>query len=166
MRVIDEKLATDVVEGLCDRLKAQTAEDRILVKHLGRYLEFKKRPDKQRFYTKLIKFSTNLHLNSSELAQTATVECYAFRFVGVFNDIYSWDRKWKVYQETPTDGAHPFSAIYTLAQDMGLPYLTCKRLLYPYCRELEVMLQRSGEEMGDASDSTLRSDTEIYIKVP
>ena len=94
----------------------------------------------------------------------AALESCAFRFMGVLNDIYSWDREWKVYQEDPTDGARPFSAVYILAQETGLSFPACKRLLYSYCRELEIVLKQSGKELEQQNKGTLRPDVAKYIK--
>lgn len=117
-----------------------------------------------RFYSALIRYGAKLHLSPSELAQTAALESCAFRFMGVLNDIYSWDREWKVYKEDPTDGARPFSAVYILAQETGLSFAACKRLLYSYCRELEIVLKLSAEEIELENGATLRPDMAKYIK--
>jgi aristolochene synthase len=77
------------------------------------------------------------------------------------NDIYSWEREWKVHQANQTDGAHPVSAIYIFANETGLPYTACKRLMYSYCRELEVALKQSNDEICTKS---LTQELEMYIK--
>lgn len=41
MRSIDEVLANDVIEGFCALLQGQTTENRLTVKHLGPYLEYR-----------------------------------------------------------------------------------------------------------------------------
>jgi aristolochene synthase len=117
-----------------------------------------------RFYSALIRYGAKLHLSPSELAQTAALESCAFRFMGVLNDIYSWDREWKVYQENPTDGARPFSAVYILSQETDLSFAACKRLLYSYCRELEIVLEKSTEEIERQNGGTLKPDMAKYIK--
>jgi aristolochene synthase len=83
--------------------------------------------------------------------------------MGVINDIYSWDREWKVYQENPIDGARPFSAIYILSQETGLPYSACRRMMYHYCRELETVLQQSGDDIRSAS-AEVTPDMKKYIR--
>jgi aristolochene synthase len=84
--------------------------------------------------------------------------------MGMLNDIYSWDREWKIYQEDPTDGAQPFSAVYILAQETGLSFAACKRLLHSYCRELEIVLKQTTEEIERQNVGTLRPDMSKYIK--
>lgn len=80
------------------------------------------------------------------------------------NDIYSWEREWKVYQTNPTDGALPFSAVYILANEAGLPFKACKRLLYNYCRELEVVLKDFRDEVLHDNTSSSTCELEAYIK--
>lgn len=116
-----------------------------------------------RFYTALIRFGARLHLSPEELARVATLESCAFRFVGALNDIYSWDREWKVYQANPSDGARPFSAIYILAQETGLPYPACKRLMYAYCREVEHSFKDAEREISKQDGSTLRPEVQRYV---
>jgi len=84
--------------------------------------------------------------------------------MGVLNDIHSWDRESKVYQANPTDGARPFSAIYILAQETGLSYTACKRLMYSYCRELEIVFKQSSEDLRQESGGALRPDLDKYTK--
>ena len=116
------------------------------------------------FYTALIRFGADLHLHPAELAQTAAIESCAFRFVGVLNDIYSWDRESKVYQVNPTDGSRPFSSIYILSQETGLSYTACKRLMYAYCRELEIVIKQSSEDLRQEHGGTLRPEMDKYTK--
>ncbi|KAJ5159834.1 uncharacterized protein N7482_006838 [Penicillium canariense] len=164
MRGMDEVLTNDLVEGFCTLLQAQTAPGRSSVQHLGPYLEAREVDVGRPFYTALIRYGAKLHLDPTELAHTAPLESCAFRFMGVINDIYSWDREWKVYQESPTDGARPFSAVYILARETSLPYAACKRLLYSYCRELELVLEQSREEIQQQNGGTLRPEMANYIK--
>ncbi|KAJ5370984.1 uncharacterized protein N7496_007076 [Penicillium cataractarum] len=164
IRNTDEILANDFIKGFCTLLRAQTAEERLTVAHLGPYLTAREVDVGRTFYAALIRYGAKLHLSSAELAQTTALESYAFRFMGVLNDIYSWDREWKVYQEDPTDGTRPFSAVYILAQETGLSFEACKRLLYSYCRELELLLKQSGEEIKRQNGDTLRPDMAKYIK--
>ena len=103
-------------------------------------------------------------MSPSELQQTSALESTAFRFMGVLNDVYSWDKEWKAYQEHSTDGAQLFSAVYVLAQETGLPYPACKRLMYKYCRELELVLKKSAAEIRESAGGTLRPEMEKYIK--
>lgn len=117
-----------------------------------------------RYYTALIRFGAKLYLTTPELKKTAALESTAFRHVSVMNDIYSWEREWKVYQANPTDGARPLSAIYILANETGLPYTACKRLMYSYCRELEVALKQSTNEIRHNNMESWTHDLEMYIK--
>ena len=41
MRSIDEVLASDVNEGFCALIQGQTTADRLKVKHLGPYLDYR-----------------------------------------------------------------------------------------------------------------------------
>ncbi|KAJ6102420.1 hypothetical protein N7486_004847, partial [Penicillium sp. IBT 16267x] len=164
MRTADEALTSDLVEGFVTLLQTQTAPERTTIKHLGPYLELREIDVGRPFYTALIRFGANLHISPSELQQTSALESTAFRFIGVLNDVYSWDKEWKAYQEHSTDGAQPFSAIHVLAQETGLPYPACKRLMYNYCRELELVLKQSAEKIRKSADDTLRSEMEKYIK--
>ncbi|KAF3384654.1 Aristolochene synthase [Penicillium rolfsii] len=164
MRSIDEVLTNDLVEGFCTLLRAMTAQERLSIAHLGPYLAAREVDVGRPFYSALIRYGAKLHLSSSELAQTAALESCAFRFMGVLNDVYSWDREWKVYQEDPTDGAQPFSAVYILAKETELSFAACKRLLYSYCRELEIILKQSAEEIERQNEGTLRPDMAKYIK--
>ncbi|KAJ5546148.1 hypothetical protein N7494_003733, partial [Penicillium frequentans] len=164
MRTIDEALASVLVEGFCTLLQMQTAPERTIIKHLGPYLERREIDVGRSFYTALIRFGANLHLSPSELQQTSALESTAFRFMGVLNDVFSWDKEWKAYQEHSTDGAQPFSAVHVLAQETGLPYPACKRLMYSYCRELELVLAQSAAEIRESAGGTLRPEMEKYVK--
>lgn len=112
------------------------------------------------FYPTLIRFGADLHLTSAELEQVAPLESHALRFFGVFNDIYSWEKEWKAYQEHKTDGAYPFSAIYVLAQETGLSYSACKRMMLVYCRELELAFKECEEKI---RQQNLRPEMIKYI---
>ena len=116
------------------------------------------------FYPALIRFGANLHLSDSELQKSSQVESIAFRQMGVLNDVYSWEKEWKTYQSNLTVGSQPFSAVYVLAQETGLPYSACKRLLLRYCRELESVFEESVEDIRQGSNGTLRLEFEGYIK--
>ncbi|KAJ5656519.1 hypothetical protein N7507_008469, partial [Penicillium longicatenatum] len=164
MRAIDEILTSDLVDGFCTLLQMQTAPERTATKHLGPYLERREIDFGRPFYTTLIRFGANLHITPSELHDTSALESTAFRFMGVLNDVYSWDKEWKAYQEHLTDGAQPFSAVQVLAQETGLPYPACKRLMYHYCRELELVLKQSAAEIRESAGGALRPEMEKYIK--
>ncbi|CEJ58436.1 hypothetical protein PMG11_07091 [Penicillium brasilianum] len=164
IREIDEILGKDLIEAFCTLLRAQTAQERLTIVHLAPYLAAREVDVGRTFYAALIRYGAKLHLSPAELAQTAALESHAFRFMGVLNDIYSWDREWKVYQEDPTDGARPFSAVYILAEETGLSFAACKRLFYSYCRELELLLKQSGEEIKRQNGDALRPEMEMYIK--
>jgi aristolochene synthase len=92
------------------------------------------------------------------------MESTAFRHVSVMNDIYSWEREWRVFQTNPTDGAQAFSAIYILANETGLPYSACKRLLYRYCRESELVLKQSAYKIRHDNTRASAPELEVYIK--
>ncbi|KAJ5832777.1 hypothetical protein N7474_001088, partial [Penicillium riverlandense] len=163
MHSMDDLLVHDLIQGFCTLLRAQTATERRSIRHLGPYLGAREVDVGRPFYTALMRFGANLHLTPTELSRAADLETSAFRFMGVLNDIYSWNREWRVYQENPIDGARPFSAIYILSQETGLPYAACKRLMYSYCRELEIVLKQSGDDIRSAS-AELTPDMEKYIK--
>ncbi|KAJ5496411.1 hypothetical protein N7463_008398 [Penicillium fimorum] len=161
MRSMDAILANDVAQGFCQLLQAQTSQERSTIKTLGLYLKFREIDVGRPLYTALIRFGAKLYLTTTELKKTTALESIAFRHVSAMNDIYSWEREWKVYQANPTDGAQPFSAIYIFANETGLPYTACKRLMYSYCRELELAFKHSSYEIGTESP---RHELESYIK--
>ncbi|KAJ5250893.1 hypothetical protein N7489_001303 [Penicillium chrysogenum] len=164
MRSMDEVLANDVAQGFCQLLQAQTARERTSITTLGSYLESRESDVGRPFYSALIRFSARLYLTTAELDKTAPLASIAFRHVSVMNDIYSWEKEWKVYQANPTDGARPFSAIYIFANETGLPYTACKRLMYSYCRELELAFKQSSDEIRHNSLASLTHELEMYIK--
>ncbi|KAJ5491838.1 hypothetical protein N7453_009935 [Penicillium expansum] len=164
MRSVDEVLANDVTQGFCQLLQAQTSQERTTIKTLGSYLKSREIDMGRTLYTALIRFGAKLDLTTVELEKTAALESTAFRHVGVMNDIYSWEREWNVYQANLADGAQPFSAIYILANETGLPYAACKRLMYSYCRELELALKQSTDEIRHNSMDSLTHKLEMYIK--
>ncbi|KAJ5951832.1 uncharacterized protein N7479_010245 [Penicillium vulpinum] len=164
MRSMDEVLANDVAQGFCQLLQAQTSQERTTIKTLGSYLKFREIDVGRPLYTALIRFGAKLYFTSAELKKTATLESIAFRHFSVINDIYSWEREWRIYQANPTDGAQPFSAIYILANETGLSYTACKRLMYSYCRELELTLKQSHDEIRHNSTEGLTHELEMYSK--
>ncbi|KAF9244405.1 hypothetical protein DTO013E5_5954 [Penicillium roqueforti] len=164
MRSMDEVLANDVAQGFCQLLQAQTSQERTTANTLGSYLKFRETDVGKTLYTALIRFGAKLDLTPTALENTAALESTAFRHVSVMNDIYSWEREWKVYQENPTDGAQPFSAIYILANETGLPYTACRRLMYSYCRELELVFKQSSVEIRHNTMEGLTHELEMYIK--
>lgn len=103
-------------------------------------------------------------MTAVELEQTAPLESYTFRFFGVFNDVYSWDREWKSHYENKTDGSYPFSAIFILAQETGLSYPACQRMMLVYCRELEIAFKKVDQEIRNNIDQSLRPEMVKYIK--
>lgn len=114
-----------------------------------------------RFYCALLRFGAAIHLPPEELKIVEGIERNAFRHVGVLNDIYSWDREWKVHQREQNEGSLPFSAVHVLAKETRLSYPSCKRLLYMYCRELELAHEDMVREI---RDKNLMSETlEKYI---
>ncbi|EKV11136.1 hypothetical protein PDIG_47830 [Penicillium digitatum PHI26] len=164
MRSMDEVLAYDVAQGFCQLLQAQTSQERTKIETLGSYLKFREIDVDRPLYTALIRFGTKLDLTTAELEKTAALESTAFRHASVMNDIYSWEREWKAYQANPADGARLVSAIYILANETGLPHSACKRLMYSYCRELELALKQSTDEMRHKSMGSLTPELEMYIK--
>ncbi|KAJ5782243.1 hypothetical protein N7457_004017 [Penicillium paradoxum] len=164
MQKIDEVLANDVTQGFCQLLQAQTSKERTSIKTLGLYLKFREIDVGRPLYTALLRFGAKLHLTTAELEKSAALESTAFRHVGVMNDIYSWNREWKVYQENPTDGAQPLSAVYILANETGLPFEACKRLLYSYCRELELVLENTGDEIRHDNTKSSSRELETYTR--
>ncbi|OQD86483.1 hypothetical protein PENANT_c007G00831 [Penicillium antarcticum] len=75
-----------------------------------------------------------------------------------------WEREWKMHQENPTDGSRPLSAIYILANETGLPFTACKRLMYSYCRELELIIKHTGDELQADSVSKWTPEMDMYFK--
>ncbi|KAJ5740211.1 hypothetical protein N7493_000083 [Penicillium malachiteum] len=144
LRDIDETLSNDLIEGFCALLRAQTAPERASTKHLGPYLEFREEDAGRPFYTALMRFGGNLHLTNTELTQLSELESSAFRFMGVLNDVYSWDKEWRAYQSNLTDGSRPFSAVY--------------------CRELELVFEESAHKIRQGSQGLPRPEVEKYIK--
>jgi aristolochene synthase len=110
-----------------------------------------------------MRFGAKLHLTEDQLAKTKSLESTAFRHVSVINDIYSWEREWKVSQASPSDGAQPFSAVSILAKETGLPFPACKRLLYSYCRELEIVFKETGHKIRNDSSTNLTPELEKYL---
>ncbi|KAJ5312853.1 hypothetical protein N7508_003683 [Penicillium antarcticum] len=157
MRNIDEGLAGDAAQGFCQLLQAQTSQERSSIQTLGSYLKFREidagKP-----------FGANLRLNPAELERLSALESASFRHMGVINDIYSWEREWKMHQENPTDGSRPLSAIYILANETGLPFTACKRLMYSYCRELELIIKHTGDELQADSVSKWTPEMDMYFK--
>lgn len=179
---IDEKLANDLVQGFCSLLTAQTDPERTSVENLGSYLEHREidvgRPyvlsyfqeraymltPISRFYTTLMRFSAGLDINAADLKQVSALESYAFRFVGVLNDIYSWEKEWKAHQAHKTDGSQMFSSIHVLSKEIGLNHPACKRLMHCYCRELEASFKEAVEKIKQDNGMTLKPELEQYIK--
>jgi aristolochene synthase len=117
-----------------------------------------------RLYTALIRFGANLHFKKNELESLSALESAAFRHMGVINDIYSWEREWRVFQENQTDGSQPLSAIYVLAKETGLSFTACKRLMYSYCRELELSIKKIRDDLRDDSIINMTPKMDMYIK--
>jgi aristolochene synthase len=111
-----------------------------------------------------MRFGAKFHLTEGQLVKTQSLESTAFRHVSVINDIYSWEREWKVSQTDQTDGARPFSAVYILSTETGLPFSACKRLLYSYCRELELVFKQAVHEIRHDSSSDLTPEFEKYLQ--
>lgn len=111
-----------------------------------------------------MRFGAKMHLTEDQLEKAKRLESTAFRHFGVINDIYSWDREWNVSQANQTDGAQPFSAVYILAKETGLPFLACKRLLHSYCRELEVVFKQAKDDIRRGSSSNLTPELEKYLQ--
>ncbi|KAJ6019678.1 hypothetical protein N7522_001745 [Penicillium canescens] len=164
MRNIDEVLANDVAQGFCQLLQAQTSQERISIQTLGSYLSFREVDAGRPFYTALIRFGAKLSLSHAELENVSALERAAFRHMGVVNDIYSWEREWRVFQENQTDGSRPLSAIYILANETELPFAACKRLMYSYCRELELAIKKTRDELRNDGVNELSPEMDMYIK--
>ena len=55
------------------------------------------------------------------------------------NDIYSWNKELKAAEEGGKDSSHVVSAVRIISQEMNLPISASKRILWSYCRELELV---------------------------
>jgi aristolochene synthase len=111
-----------------------------------------------------MRFGANLHLTDAQLTRTKILESIAFRHASVINDIYSWDREWRVSQMNATDGAQPFSAVYIIAKERGLPFPACKELLWNYCRELEILFKDTRGEFERDGHNELKPEFRTYLQ--
>ncbi|CAI7620725.1 unnamed protein product [Penicillium bialowiezense] len=164
MRGMNKPLADDVARGFCHLLKAMTSQERASISNLEPYLEFREIDFGRTFFTALMRFGANIHLTKAQLSQTKALESTAFRHVSIINDIYSWEREWKVSQATLTDGAQPFSAVAILAKETNEPFPVCKKSLYDYCRDLELGFKQDADGIRHNGSHELTPEVEKYLQ--
>ncbi|KAH8804508.1 isoprenoid synthase domain-containing protein [Xylogone sp. PMI_703] len=165
MRPFDEEITQDVVEGFIIVLQNQTNSERFKIKHLDRYLPYRAVDVGQQFYTALVRFGAGLHLTPAERELALPLEIKAFEHVGIINDIYSWNKEWKAYQAHPCDATQPFSSVRIISQETGMPHPACKRLMYMFCREVEIAFKEYINDLrGKGSTMPLRLEVETYFK--
>ncbi|KAL2006010.1 hypothetical protein VTN00DRAFT_9664 [Thermoascus crustaceus] len=162
MRATDQKLTDDVAEAFIILVRKQIGAERLRIEHLGPYLEYREEDVGRSFFCALLRFGAAIHLSPEELQIVEGIERNAFRHVGIMNDIYSWNREFRVHQQEQSEGSLPFSAVHVLSMETKLSYPACKRLLYTYCRELELAHEDMVREIRDKSKMSQR--LEQYIK--
>ncbi|CAG8947440.1 unnamed protein product [Penicillium salamii] len=164
MRRMDKKLANDVARGFCQLLKAMTSPERNSIKELEPYLELREVDVGRTFFTALMRFGANLHLNDAQKAKSKPFESIAFRHMCIINDTYSWEREWRVSQTSQADGAQPFSSVYIVAKETQQPFSVCKRLLYDYCRGIELDFKQAMDALRNEGSSVVTPELESYLQ--
>ncbi|KAJ5339687.1 hypothetical protein N7452_006415 [Penicillium brevicompactum] len=164
MRGMNKTLANDAARGFCQLLKAMTSQERASISDLEAYLEFREVDVGRTFFTALMRFGANIHLTKAQLAQTKTLESTAFRHFSIINDIYSWEREWKLAQATSADGARPFSAVFILAKETNQPFSVCKESLYEYCRDLELGFKQALDGLRHDGSPELTPEMDKYVQ--
>ncbi|CAG7951742.1 unnamed protein product [Penicillium olsonii] len=164
MRGMDKRLANRVARGFCQLLKAMTSPERNSITNLESYFQFREVDSGRTFFTALIRFGANLHLNDTELMKSKPFESIAFRHFSIINDIYSWERESRVSQTISTDGAKPFSSVYIVAKDTRQPFSICQRLLYDYCRGIELDFKQAVDGLREDGSNVLTPQLESYLR--
>lgn len=102
---------------------------------------------KQRLLSALMRFSMKLHLTPGELASARALEENTSKHISVLNDIYSWEKELKASREGHAEGAAVCSSVQVLADETGLAYAACKRVLWCMCREWEAVHVQLEDEL-------------------
>ncbi|KAJ5098277.1 hypothetical protein N7532_005278 [Penicillium argentinense] len=142
IRGMDEALTNDLFQGICTLLQGQTAEDCLSVNTSVHIWNSEK-------------FVARLNLLPEELEQTTALGSTTFRFVGVLNDIYSWEMEWPDYRENKTMG-HILSLSFTFSR--------MKQTDAHVLSELDLSFRQCSEDIRHKNHENLRPEMSNYIE--
>lgn len=102
-----------------------------------------------------------LHLSPEKLSRLEPFERNCARHISVVNDIYSWEKEYKVAQNSSAEGAVLCSAVQVLSDESNIEIEGTKRVLWVMVREWENTHDRLVEQ---SKASNLSSQEMLYVK--
>lgn len=142
MRACDRPLADDLLEPTFEFMRAQTDKVRLNLTSLGQYLLYREEDVGIALLCSLQRFSMGVHLTPAQLKSVELMEKNASKHISVVNDIYSFNKELRQNAASKQEGSVLCTAVKVVADECALSYDAAKRVLWPMCREWELVHQR------------------------
>jgi aristolochene synthase len=181
MLEIDYELAESVKEPVFTFMRAQTDRDRLNMKGLGHYFQYREADvgkayvscfrtyprctstNLARLLSALMRFSMGLHLTPEQQDGVRALEQNCSRQISIVNDIYSWEKEYRASQTFNTEGAVLCSAVKLVSEEAGLDFEASKRVLWSMAREWEIVHENLARELL-CSPAANSEAMRLYIK--
>ncbi|KAK8048212.1 hypothetical protein PG994_009942 [Apiospora phragmitis] len=153
MRVLDARLASEVLGPMADFMAAQTEDTRLKKMNMGEYLEWRGRDVGASLVTTLGRFSMGLEMSAEDLRLVEPLDRIWFRHVSVINDVWSYDKEVRQSKESGEEGAVLCSSVAILCEETQVSAEASKRTLTYLCREWEALHQALEKEILEEKDT-------------
>jgi len=177
MRQQDSVLADSMLEPIFTFMRAQTDRSRIGMQGLGKYLSYREkdvgkalvpRPSERTrdltnssLLSTLMQYSMRFHLSPENPSRLEPFERNCAHHISVVNDIYNWEKEYKVAQNSNTEGAVVCSAVQVLSEESSIEIEGTERVLWVMVRGWENTHKQLVEQ---AKASNLSSKEMLYVK--
>ncbi|PVH90808.1 Aristolochene synthase in complex with 12,13 Difluorofarnesyl diphosphate [Periconia macrospinosa] len=161
MRAFDRKLADEILEPVFTFMRAQTDPRRKKLMDFSEYLEYRERDVGKALLSALMRYVMKLELTEEELELVKPCDRNCSKHISVVNDIYSWEKELKQSIESPEEGSVLCSSVQVVMHGATLNTAAAKRVLWPMCREWELVHLDMVDEF---KDQGVREDVLTYCK--
>ncbi|KAF2796773.1 Aristolochene synthase from penicillium Roqueforti [Melanomma pulvis-pyrius CBS 109.77] len=163
MLKIDNDLAESVKEPVFTFMRAQTDRERLNMKGLGHYLQYREADVGKALLSALMRFSMGLHLTPDQQSSVRALEQNCSRQISIVNDIYSWEKEYKASQMLNAEGAVLCSGVKLVSEEAGLDFEASKRVLWSMAREWERVHDSMAQELLTSVGANSEA-MKLYIK--
>ena len=103
-----------------------------------------------------MRFVMKLELTEADLTMAKDVDLNCSKHISVVNDIYSWEKELKQASECSEEGSTICSAVEVVARECNVSTASAKRVLWPMCREWELVHLALVEKLAGSKPDVLR----------
>ncbi|KAI6084941.1 Aristolochene synthase from penicillium Roqueforti [Hypoxylon rubiginosum] len=141
MRQCNRELANGVLEPVFTFMRAQTSPERLHIKDLGLYLQYRQNDVGQILLAALMRYCMDLYISADELESVKGIELNVGRHISIVNDIFSFEKELATSKSAHKEGGALCSSVSVLAEEVGVTTNAAMRVLWSMCREWEKLHQ-------------------------